>query len=192
MGISKQLVPVELIENKIYLIRGQKVMLDRDLAALYRVETKALKQAVKRNLKRFPEDFMFVLSQEESNFLRSQIVTSKIERRGGTQYAPMAFTEQGVAMLSTVLNSERAIAVNIQIMRAFVRLRQMLIDSKELRCELDELKHQTNDRFQIVFEALDQLLAVQDQPKRKIGFTAKEKRAAYSVIRNKKIAARGA
>jgi hypothetical protein len=192
MGISKQLVPVELIENKIYLIRGQKVMLDRDLAALYRVETKALKQAVKRNLKRFPEDFMFVLSQEEFNFLRSQIVTSKIERRGGTQYAPMAFTEQGVAMLSTVLNSERAIAVNIQIMRAFVRLRQMLIDSKELRCELDELKHQTNDRFQIVFEALDQLLVVQDQPKRKIGFTAKEKRAAYSVLQNKKIAARGA
>jgi len=180
MGDAKQLVPVELIEKKIFLVRGHKVMLDRDLAALYRVETKALKQAVKRNLKRFPEDFMFVLSPLEFTDWRSQFVTSKNDKMG-LRHAPMAFTEQGVAMLSTVLNSERAIAVNIQIIRAFVQLRQMLIGSKELRRELDELKHQTNDRFQIVFEALDQLLAVQDQPKRKIGFTAKEKRAAYAV-----------
>jgi hypothetical protein len=180
MGDSKQLVPVELIENKIFLIRGLRVMLDRDLAALYRVETKALKQAVKRNLKRFPEDFMFVLSPLEFADWRSHFVTSKNDKMG-LRHAPMAFTEQGVAMLSTVLTSDRAIDVNIQIMRAFIRLRQMLIDSKELRRELTDLKQQSNDRFQIVFETLDHLLAVEDRPKRKIGFTAKEKRSVYAV-----------
>ena len=174
-------ISVERIESKIYRIRAQKVMLDCDLAQLYGVQTKALKQAVKSNRMRFPEDFMFVLTAVEFSDLRSQIVTSKTERRGGAQYAPMAFTEQGVAMLSTVLSSERAVEVNIQIMRVFVRIRHTLLDSKELRRELEELKKQTSERFQVVFETLDHLLAVEEKPKRKIGFTAKEKRAAYAV-----------
>ena len=174
-------VPVDRITSKIYRIRGQKVMLDRDLAHLYGVPTKALKQAVKRNIARFPDDFMFVLSRDELVFLRSQTVTSKTDRRGGVQYFPMAFTEQGVAMLSSVLNSERAIEVNIQIMRFFTRIRQFYLNSTELKQELEELQKQTNDRFQVVFETLDHLLAVEDKPKRKIGFTAKEKRAAYAV-----------
>jgi hypothetical protein len=122
MKDSKPLVPAELIEKKIYLIRGQKVLLDRDLAELYRVETKVLKQAVKRNIKRFPDDFMFELSKAEFTHWRSQFVTSKSDKIG-LRYSPMAFTEQGVAMLSSVLKSERAIEVNIQIMRAFVKLR---------------------------------------------------------------------
>jgi hypothetical protein len=140
--MDANLVPVALIESKIYCIRNQKVMLDRDLADLYSVQTKALKQAVKRNSSRFPEDFMFVLSPAELADWRSQFVTSKADKKG-LRYAPMAFTEQGVAMLSTVLSSERAVEVNIQIMRTFVRMRQMLLVSKELREELDELKRQT-------------------------------------------------
>jgi hypothetical protein len=108
-------------------------------------------------------------------------VTSKTDRRGGVQYFPMAFTEQGVAMLSSVLNSERAIEVNIQIMRVFTKIRQFYLSSTELKQELEELKKQTNDRFQVVFETLDHLLAVEEKPKRKIGFTAKEKRAVYAV-----------
>lgn len=179
---SQQPVPLDNIASKIYLIRGQKVMLDRDLAGLYGVQTKALKQAVKRNSSRFPEDFMFVLSSEEFSQWRSQFVTSKSDKKG-LRYAPMAFTEQGVAMLSTVLNSERAVAVNIQIMRAFVRLRQKLLDSAEFKRELNELKRQTDNRFQVFFETLDHLLAVEEKPKRKIGFTAKEQRAAYAVKR---------
>jgi len=163
-------IPVEHIEHKIYRIRAQKVMLDRDLAHLYGVPTKALKQAVRRNITRFPEDFMFVLSSAEFADWRSRFVTSKKDKKG-LRYAPMAFTEQGVAMLSTVLSSERAVAVNIQIMRAFVRLRQKLLASRELRQELDELKSQTNNRFKIVFETLDHLLAIEEKPKRKIGFT---------------------
>ena len=121
-------VPVERITSKIYLIRGMKVMLDRDLAELYGVETKVLKQAVRRNIKRFPEDFMFELTKSEEKSLRSQIVTLK--RGQHAKYLPFAFTEQGVAMLSSVLNSERAIEVNIQIMRAFTQLRQMLADGQ--------------------------------------------------------------
>jgi hypothetical protein len=119
--LMKALVPIERITSKIYLIRGMKVMLDRDLAELYDVETKVLKQAVRRNIDRFPEDFMFELSKEEFKNLRSQFVTSSW---GGVRYRPYAFTEQGVAMLSSVLKSERGIRVNIQIMRAFIKLRQ--------------------------------------------------------------------
>ena len=139
MENSSTPVPVELIESKIYLIRGQKVMLDRDLAALYRVETKVLKQAVKRNLKRFPEDFMFVLSASEFADWRSQFVTSKNDTMG-LRHAPMAFTEQGLAMLSGILNSERAIEVNIQIMRAFVRLRRLLATNADLAKKLEALE----------------------------------------------------
>ena len=127
------------IQKLIYEIRGYKVMLDSDLAALYEVETKVLNQAVKRNIERFPEDFMFQLNKEEFTVLRSQIVTSP--KGGGRQYLPYVFTEQGVAMLSGILKSKKAIAVNIQIMRAFVRLRQWAIENKELAKRLTELEH---------------------------------------------------
>jgi len=142
-------------------------MLDRDLAELYEVETKRLKEQVKRNLDRFPEDFMFELTQTEFDNMRSQIATSK---RGGTRYVPMAFTEQGVAMLSSVLRSDRAIQVNIQIMRAFIKTRQFVLDNKELKRELEKLRKQTDERFQIVFETLDKLISIEEKPKRKIGF----------------------
>lgn len=143
------------------------MLLDRDLTELYEVETKRLKEQVKRNLDRFPEDFMFELTQTEFDNMRSQIATSK---RGGTRYVPMAFTEQGVGMLSSVLRSDRAIQVNIQIMRAFIKTRQFVLDNKELKRELEELRKQTDERFQIVFETLDQLIAIEEKPKRKIGF----------------------
>jgi hypothetical protein len=177
---SQQPVPVESIAKKIYLLRGQRVMLDSHLAALYCVETKQLNRAVKRNIERFPGDFMFQLTNNELAILRCQIGTSKSER-GGRRYAPYVFTEQGIAMLSSVLNSKTAIQANIQIMRVFTRIRQLHVDSAELKRELEELKHLTNDRFQAVFETLDHLLTVEEKPKRKIGFTAKEQRAAYTV-----------
>ena len=128
------------IERAILLLRGHKVLLDADLAALYEVPTKVLLQAVKRNLDRFPQDFMFQLSANEFEALRSQSVTSKNPGRGGRRYAPYAFTEQGVAMLSSVLNSRRAIAVNIEVMRAFVRLRELIASNKELAAKLDQLE----------------------------------------------------
>jgi len=179
MPQKEGIIPSELIASKIFIIRRLKVMLDRDLAELYGVQTKALKQAVKRNINRFPEDFMFVLSSEEAINLRSQFVTSSLSQWGGTRYPPMAFTEQGVAMLSSVLKSDRAIQVNIQIMRVFTRLRQILSSTKDLRRELDELKRVTDERFRIVFTTLDQLLSTEERPKRKIGFTVKEKAAVY-------------
>ena len=141
---------LQLIQSKIYEIRGQKVMLDRDLAELYGIETKVLKQAVKRNLKRFPSDFMFELTQDEFECLRSQFVTSNA--RGGTRYMPFAFTEQGVAMLSSVLNSEVAIEINIYIMRAFVAIRRMIAAPPtdkfaELQNEVKELKEYIEEAF---------------------------------------------
>ncbi len=172
------IVSVETIAGKIYLIRGTKVMLDRDLAELYGVETKALKQAVRRNIKRFPHDFMFELTKEELKNWRSQFVTSNSIKMG-LRHSPMAFTEQGVAMLSSVLKSDRAVEVNIQIIRVFVKLRQLFLDNEELRKELEELKQITDERFQIVFETLDQLINIENKPKKKIGFTAKEKRSSY-------------
>ena len=135
------LIPIELIASKIYLIRNVKVMLDRDLAELYGVETKVLKQAVRRNIDRFPADFMFELTKNEYQSLRSQIVTLK--RGQHSKYAPFAFTKHGVLMLSSVLNSERAIQANIQIMRTFTKLREALIDDKDLRKELEELRQLT-------------------------------------------------
>ncbi len=132
------LIPAENIASLIYLIRGKKVMSDRDLANLYKVETRVLKQAVRRNIQRFPEDFMFELTLDENHRLRSQNVTLK--RGQHSKYPPMAFTEQGVAMLSSVLKSERAIQVNIQIMRAFTKMRQYLLDNKELRKEIEDLR----------------------------------------------------
>lgn len=131
------------IQNLIYIIRGQRVMLDSDLARLYEVETKVLNQAVKRNLERFPKDFMFQLTKEEYEVLRSQFVTSKIktETRGGRQYFPYVFTEQGVSMLSSVLKSKRAIQINVQIMRTFVKMREWAIENKEIAQRLTELEH---------------------------------------------------
>ena len=148
--IMSDVISVETIAGKIYLIRGIKIMLDRDLAELYGVETKVLKQAVRRNIKRFPPDFMFELTKEELKNWRSQFVTSNSIKMG-LRHLPMAFTEQGVAMLSGILNSDRAIAVNIQIMRTFTKLRHMISDNENLRRELVELREQTDERFQIVF-----------------------------------------
>ena len=170
-------VPIERIANKIYFIRDTKVMLDRDLAELYGVETKVLKQAVRRNIKRFPNDFMLELTKDEFENLRSQFVTSSW---GGARYLPMAFTEQGVAMLSTVLKSDRAIQVNIQIMRAFTQLRQMLSTHKDLKRKIESMEKKYDQQFQVVFEAIKQLLTEEDKPKKKIGFTAKEKQKAYA------------
>ncbi|MFA5112896.1 MAG: ORF6N domain-containing protein [Candidatus Margulisiibacteriota bacterium] len=171
-----ELVPLERIESKIYLIRGQKVMLDRDLAALYGVATKVLKQAVNRNLDRFPEDFMFELDRKEFDDWRSQFVTSNADRMG-LRWRPYAFTEQGVAMLSSVLNSERAIQVNIQIMRAFVKFKQALFFHKELALKLDLLEERFGKRLDkhereigAIFEAIRKMLIVEERPKKRIGF----------------------
>ena len=165
------LIPAERIEKAILLIRGQKVMLDADLAMLYQVQTKALVQAVKRNLNRFPSDFMFQLSKEELENWRSQIVTSNPGARMGLRRRPYAFTEQGVAMLSSVLHSERAVVVNIEIMRAFVRLRQILATHVELAHKLDELEKRYDAQFKMVFDAIRQLMAPPpDTRKGKIGF----------------------
>src|SRR5712672_3079451 len=151
------LVPVELIERRIYLVRGHKVMLDSELAELYQVPTKVFNQAVSRNRNRFPEDFMFQLTVEEDQSLRSQIVTSKVGR-GGRRYRPYVFTEQGVAMLSSVLNSERAVHVNIAIMRAFVRLREMLESDKNLGSKLSALEQKYDAQFSVVFQAIRKLM----------------------------------
>ena len=165
----KALVPVEMIEKKILLIRGEKVMLDAALAELYGVATKVLLQSVKRNIKRFPSDFMFQLNYQEVAALRSQIVTSKAGR-GGRRYPPYAFTEQGVAMLSSVLNSERAIEVNIQIMRAFVKLRELMATHKDLARKLDDMEKKYDAQFKVVFDAIRELMTPTEKPKRKIGF----------------------
>jgi len=173
----KDVVPVEMITSKIYLIRGQKVMLDQDLAKLYGVETRVLKQAVKRNVSRFQSDFMFRLSHEEQESLRSQFVTLK--RGQHSKYLSFAFTEQGVAMLSSVLNSERAVQVNIQIMRAFTKLRQMLATHDDLRRKIEEMEQKYDQQFKVVFDAIKLLLEVDQKPKSKIGFTVKERIKKY-------------
>jgi hypothetical protein len=165
---NTHLTPSEKIEKAIYLIRGEKVMLDHDLALLYGVETKVLNRAVKRNLQRFPLDFMFQLTPEEADVLRCQIGTSK-KGRGGRRYLPYVFTEQGVAMLSTVLNSERAILVNIEIMRAFVKLRQILASNGELSLRLDELESKYDKQFRVVFDAIRQLMATPIRDRKEIG-----------------------
>ena len=170
----KQIVALENIGNLIYLVRGQKVMLDQDLADLYKVTTSNLNKAVKRNPDRFPEDFMFQLTKEEFEHLRFQIGISKESSRGGRRYLPYAFTEQGVSMLSSVINSKQAILVNIQIMRTFVRLRQMLLANKDLAKRLDELEAKYDKQFKVVFEAIRQLMQTEVKPKRRIGFHSNE------------------
>jgi ORF6N domain len=166
------------IESRIYLIRGQRVMLSHDLAALYGVETKVLLQSMRRNLERFPIDFQFSITNQELTSLRSQFVTSNSGEqasRGGLRYAPVAFTEQGIAMLSSVLRSPEAVAVNIQIMRTFVKLRSLLGEHKDLKHRLDELERKYDGHFKSVFDALHQLMdaSATDQPYQanKIGFT---------------------
>jgi len=175
------LVPVESIVNKIVLLRGEKVLLDRDLAELYGVGTGALNRAVKRNAERFPKDFMFQITGEEAELLRCQTGISK-PGRGGRRYLPYAFSEQGVAMLSSVLNSKRAIEVNIAIMRAFVQLRKTLDSHTELARKLTDLEQRFeshDEQIQAIFEAMRQLMAPPDNKKKKIGYTVKEKQKAY-------------
>jgi len=158
--IETEIILHHAIENKIYVIREQKVMLDKDLAELYGIETKVVNQAVRRNTERFPLDFMFQLSENEFDSLRSQIVTSK-KGRGGTRYLPTVFTEHGVLMLSSVLNSKRAIQVNIEIMRVFARIRKMISDNTELRLEIEQIKKKINNHdknIELVFSYLDELL----------------------------------
>ena len=162
------IVPVERIESRILLLRGHKVMLSPHLAALYGVEPRALIQAVKRNRERFPKDFMFQLSPREFRNLKSQIVISSWG--GARRAAPYAFTEQGVAMLSSVLRSKRAVLVNIQIMRTFVRLRRLLASHTELQQRLDELEKKYDKQFRVVFEAILELMEPPDKPTKRIGF----------------------
>ena len=173
--MSQAVLPGTQIVQAIRLIRGHKVLLDEDLAPLYGVATKVLVQAVKRHQDRFPADFMFQLSAAEFQHLRSQAVTSK---RGGRRYPPYAFTEQGVAMLSSVLNSTRAIAVNIAIMRAFVKLRETLVAHQELAAKLNDLEHKLQDHDEAIrdiLEAIRQLMAPPPEPpKRRIGFIQDE------------------
>ena len=169
--MSKSIIrmPFERIESRILLIRGDKVILDRELANLYSVATKVLKQAVRRNIDRFPEDFMFVLDQSEFQTWRSQFVTSKTDRQG-LRYPPMAFTEHGILMLSSVLNNDRAIQVNIEIMRAFVKLRRMLASNAELSRKLNELESKYDRQFSIVFDAIRQLMTPPVRKTKTIGF----------------------
>jgi hypothetical protein len=167
---SEQLIPAERIESRILLLRRRNVMLDGDLAVLYGVRVKVLNQAVKRNLARFPSDFMFQLSNIEYAVLRSQIVTLDKGRGRHRKYLPYVFTEHGIAMLSSVLNSERAIQVNIAIMRAFVRLRQLLASHRNLAHKLEALEKKYDVQFKVVFDAIRQLMAPPDAKPRRIGF----------------------
>jgi hypothetical protein len=196
--MSKEIIPIQRIAQSIYLLRAQKVMLDTDLAALYDVETRVLNQTVKRNAARFPDDFMFRLSVEEVGFLRSQIVI--LNRQGvdkkrvtttssqivmssrGVRYRPYAFTEQGVAMLSSILKSERAVKVNIAIMRAFVKLRETLETNRELARKFAELEKRVGKhdaKIDAILEAIRQLVAPPAKPRREIGFHVRETAPRY-------------
>jgi phage regulator Rha-like protein len=179
--VKKELsmIPYEIVVSKIYFIRGNKVMLDRDLAELYGVETKVLKQSVKRNISRFPVDFMFEMSKQELENWRSQFVTSNSDLMG-LRYSPYCFTEQGVAMLSSILNSERAIKVNIEIIRAFTRIRQALIDNTEIRLAIEEIRKKTDNNtknIELVFQYLDELMDKREinAPRKQIGYKVPKK-----------------
>ncbi len=181
------LVPAERVERAILVLRGHKVILDGDLAALYGVETKALNRAVKRNLERFPADFTFQLTDEEARALRFHSGTLKKDSPPGRgkhrKYLPHAFTEQGVAMLSSVLRSPRAVQVNIEIMRAFVRLREMIAAKRDLVRRLDELEKRYDAQFKSVFDAIRQLMVPPERRRRSIGFKVEERRPAYQARR---------
>ena len=176
MTSNSALIPSERIERAILLIRGEKVLLDRDLARLYGVSTSVLNKAVTRNIDRFPPDFMFQLTKEEFSNLKFHFGTSSW---GGTRKLPRAFTEQGVAMLSSVLKSKRAVRVNIEIMRAFVKLRRMLTSNAELARKLVALEKKYDEQFKVVFDAIRALMKETEKPKRKIGFEVKEPKAKY-------------
>jgi ORF6N domain len=168
--IQEQVIADEIVIGKIVVIRGQKVMLDYDLAELYGVKTKVLKQAVRRNLKRFPVDFMFELSQKEFEVLRSQIVTSN---SGGMRYMPMAFTEHGVLMLSSVLRSDRAIEMNIQIMRIFTKMKEMLLTHKDLLLKVEQIESKItgqDEKIRLLFDYLNKFLEGNDKKRRRIGY----------------------
>ena len=180
--MSKEIIPIERIARTIFLFREQKVMLDYDLAVLYGIETRALKQAVRRNRDRFPSDFMFELSPEEVEIVVSQFVIPNRRKLGGAK--PMAFAEQGIAMFSSVLNSERAVKVNIAIMRTFVKLRRMLETNRELAQKFEQLgkrvsKH--DEEIAGIIEAIRQLMAPAENPRREIGFHVREKTPSYRV-----------
>lgn len=178
---SRMVVP-EAIERRIMMIRGQRVLLSMDLAKLYDVQHKVLMQAVRRNLERFPGDFMFQLTKGEFVILKSQFVTSSW---GGVRKLPYAFTEQGVAMLSGVLNSRRAVAVNIEIMRAFVRLREILATHKDLARKLEELEQKYDKQFRMVFEAIRELMTPRESSKRRIGYRIEEPKVKYRTNRER-------
>jgi hypothetical protein len=181
---SKQLpIPAGQIESAILLIRGEKVLLDKDLALLYGVSTSVLNKAVTRNIDRFPPDFMFQLKREEFDNLKFHFGTSSW---GGARKLPRAFTEQGVAMLSGVLKSKRAVRVNIEIMRAFVKLRRILASHAELAQKLDALEKKYDQQFKVVFDAIRALMAPSEKPRKKIGFEVKEAAARYGRIARKK------
>ncbi|TSC67211.1 MAG: hypothetical protein CEO19_317 [Parcubacteria group bacterium Gr01-1014_73] len=164
------MIPDERITNRIFFVRGRKVMFDSDLAELYEVKTKVFNQAIIRNIERFPDDFMFQLTKEEYKSLRSQFVTLETGRGQHRKYLPYAFTEQGVAMLSSVLRSGRAIQVNIQIIRTFTKLRQLMVSHEELRHKIEELEKKSDQRFKTIFELIKNLLDEKVKPKMKIGF----------------------
>ena len=167
------IVPVEVVERKIYLIRGQKVMLDKNLAVLYGVKPIRLREQVKRNIRRFPDDFMFQLNEKEIDSMVSQNAIPSRKYLGG--YKPYVFTEQGVAMLATVLNSERAVQVNIAIMRVFVKLREMIACNKELARKLENMERKYDAQFKIVFDAIRQLMTPPEPKRQQIGFIHKKK-----------------
>ena len=166
------IIPSERVVSKIYIMRGRKIMLARDLAELYGVQTKVLIQAVKRNIKRFPEDFMFQLNKDEMNIWRSQIVTSKSDKMG-LRVLPYAFTEQGVAMLASVLNSDRAISVNIQIIRTFVKIRELLATNEALQRKVMEMEKKYDGKIKEIFDQLGLLSIEEIKPKKQIGFKIK-------------------
>jgi hypothetical protein len=170
------LIPDEIVMSKIYLIRGQKVMLDRDLAELYQVETKRLKEQVKRNPERFPKHFMFELTKQENELLRSQNATLK--RGEHSKYLPYVFTEYGILMLSNILKSDRAIAVSIKIIDVFVKLRQVFYDYKDLRSAIEEIRKKTENNtknIEVVFQYLDELLQKKEEPRELIGYKGSKK-----------------
>jgi hypothetical protein len=174
------IILADRVEKMIYLVRGQKVMLDEELAQLYGVDTRALNRAVRRNGKRFPVDFAFLLTRQEVTSLKYQIGTSSW---GGRRKLPMVFTEQGVAMLSSVLNSERAVRVNIEIVRTFVRLRQLLSSHADLARKLEELEKKYDAQFRVVFDAIRQLMAPPPATRKSIGFHVRERPARYGTRR---------
>ncbi|PCJ27881.1 MAG: DNA-binding protein [Flavobacteriales bacterium] len=165
-----KVIKIENIASQVLFVRGEKVLLDFHLAGLYEVETKVMKQQIRRNMDRFPEDFMFELSKKEWDSLRSQFVTLNTGRGQHSKYLPFAFTEQGIAMLSSVLRSKKAIEVNIAIMRTFVQLRKLMDTNKELADKIEKLETKYDEQFQIVFDAIKKLIHQENEPRKKVGF----------------------